>query len=125
MGVVGGSGAAGVAGAAGVVVAVACTVLASGIGVACGVRSLELIWPRSLSDISSESDLPPLAVGVLCVVREPNAAGVAADPPGVVAALLISDPVCEPSRSSEVIGAAPALLVTAVGVGKTEITCGP
>ncbi len=92
-------------------------------GVSCP-QILELIGPRSLSLINIESDLPPLAVGVLCAVREPDAAGVAAVPPGVVAALLISDPVCEPSRRSEVIGAA-ALLVANMGVGKVETACGP
>ncbi len=129
MGVAGAIGTAGVAAvvlAAGATVVVAGAVFTAGCaGVVCGTRILELIGSLSLSLISSASDLPPLAVGVLCVVREPDAAGVAADPPGVVAALLISDPVCEPSRRSEELGAAPALLVTTVGVGKTEIACGP
>ena len=78
--------AAGVAGAA--------VVVAGCAGVSCP-RSLELTAAPSLIWISNLFDLPPLAVGVLCVVREPDAAGVAAEPPGVVAALLISDPVCE------------------------------
>ena len=114
-GVVGGCGAVDVA--AGTTLTVGC--------VACGPRILELIGPLSFNVISNASDLPPLAVGVLCVVREPDAAGSVAGPPGVVAALLISYPVCEPSRRAVVMGAAPALPVTNVGVGRTETTCGP
>ena len=44
---------------------------------------------------------------------------------GVVSATLISEPVCEFSRRSVVVGIVPALLVTTVGVGRTETNCGP
>ena len=93
-------------------------------GVTCFIRTLELTGVSSLICLSIASVLPPLEVGVLCVERVPDAEEVAAVPPGVVAALLISDPVCEPSRRAEVMGAAFALLVTTVDVDRTEVACG-
>ena len=95
------------------------------VGPACCIRIRELTGPPSFNEINSASDLPALALGVLCVLREPDVPAGAEGAPGVVAAALISEPVCEFSRRSVVVGIVPALLVTTVGVGRTETNCGP
>ena len=125
-GVVAGRGVTGVAVVAEVaIVAVGTVLTVVRDGVTCFTRILELTGVSSLICLSIAAVLPPLEGGVLCVERVPDAEEVAATPPGVVAALLISDPVCEPSRRAEVMGAAPVLLVTAVDVDRAEVACGP
>ena len=125
-GVVTGRGVAGAAVVADVAIVAVGTVLAVvRAGVTCFIRILALTGASSLICLSIAAVLPPLEGGVLCVERVPDAEAVAAVPPGVVAALLISDPVCEPSRRVEVMGAAFALLVTTVDVGRSAVACGP
>ncbi len=81
-----------------------------------------LTGPASFKDFSMASDLPLVAVGVLCVVRVAAVAAGVPCAPGVVAVPLISDPVSEVSC---VVVTVPALLVTTVGAGSVETVCGP
>ena len=111
---------AGVARTAGVGVAGAVRTAAADVRVACGILIRELTGPPSLSDLRAANDLPPLAVGVLCVVCEGDAVAGAAEVPGVDAVVLISEPVCDVSCCSVAVGTVPALVVTVVVVGSTE-----
>ena len=109
------------AGGGGAVIVVAGTVSTlGGVRPMCGTRIRERTGPPSLNDISKASDLPPVEVGVLCVVRDARGAAGVAGMPEVVAAPLISEPVCESFRCTAAVGTVPALLVTAVAVGNCE-----
>ncbi len=111
---------AGVATIAGACGAGAVRTAAAEARIACGILIRELTGPPSLSDLRAATDLPPLAVGVLCVVCECDAVAGAAEVPGVDAVALISEPVCDVFFCSDAVGTVPALVVTVVVVGSTE-----